>query len=113
MAALKPVKLVSGDCWRRTWRLQQLDGAPVDLAGASARLHVRDSAGTKVAEASTANGRIAITPGQGLIEMTVPAAATGLPPGSYRYALEITYANGCVETVETNTLVVLEDITRD
>jgi len=113
MSAPKPVKLVSGDCWRRTWRLQQSNGAPVDLTGASARLHVRNSAGAKVAEASTADGRITITPGQGLIEMTVPAAATGLSPGNYRYALEITYANGCVETVETNTLVVLEDVTRD
>lgn len=113
MAALKPVRLVAGDCWHRAWRLQQSGGAPVDLTGASARLHVRDAEGAKVAEASTADGRIVITPAQGRIEMTIPAAATALPVGSYRYALELTYASGCVETVETHTLVILEDVTRD
>lgn len=85
MAALKPVRLVAGDCWHRAWRLQQSGGAPVDLTGASARLHVRDAEGAKVAEASTADGRIVITPAQGRIEMTIPAAATPLPVGSYRY----------------------------
>lgn len=34
MAALKPVRLVAGDCWHRAWRLQQSGGAPVDLTGA-------------------------------------------------------------------------------
>ncbi len=111
MPSLKPVKLVSGDCWRRSWRMVQPNGAPVDLTGATARLHVRDAAGVKVAEASTTDGRINITAAQGLIEMVMPSAATAIAPGGYRYQLEVTYAGGCVSTIESNTLVVLEDVT--
>ncbi len=113
MPRLRPVSIVSGDTWRRTWLLQQPNGAPVDLTGVAARLHVRDAAGAKVAEASTADGRLAITPADGRITMTIPADAMVLPPGSYRYQLEVTYATGDVETIESNTLVVLEDITHD
>ena len=107
------VRLHRGDTWRRTWLLRQPSGEPVDLTGASARLHVRDAYGVLVLAASIADGRITITPAQGRVEMAVPYAATAIAPGSYRYDMELTHADGTRQTVEQATLVVLEDMSRD
>jgi hypothetical protein len=109
------VRLYAGDTWRRSWRLKQPSGLPVDLTGANARLHLRDSAGLLLIEASTgADGRIVITPAEGLIAMTVAAADTStFAVGRYRWALEITDAAGIVTTLESGILVVMEDVTHD
>ena len=107
------VRLYRGDTWRRGWLRRQPSGAPVDLTGATARLHVRDDAGALLIQASTADGRITIVPDEGRINMSVPYAATGLAPGSYRYDIEVTYADGTRETIEQSTLIVLEDMARD
>jgi hypothetical protein len=119
MAALKPVQLVAGDTWRDAWALADEALIPIDLTGASARLHVRDAAGLLVAEASTADGRLTIDGPAGIVRLRLPPAATNLPVGSYRYALELTYddatpeLDATVETIETNTLSILPDIARD
>jgi hypothetical protein len=107
------VRMYAGDTWRRTWKLKQADGAPVDLTGATARLHLRDSAGTLVVEASTGlDGRIVITGAIGQIAMTVSASVTaGIAVGRYRWALELTELGGIVTTLESGTMVILEDIT--
>lgn len=42
------VKIYRGDTWQRAWVLTDASGAPLDLTGASARLHARDAAGAKV-----------------------------------------------------------------
>ena len=107
------VKVFRGDTWRRAWVLKDDGGTPVDLSGATARLHVRDASGAKVAEASTADGRLVVTAAQGRVDMTVPAAAMQLAPGAYRFDLELTYPGGVVQTIEQSTLVVLEDMSRD
>lgn len=107
------VKVYRGDTWRRAWMLTDDGGNAVDLSGASARLHVRDQAGAKVAEASTADGRITMTPASGRIDMRMPAAAMAMQPGPYRFDLEITTAGGDVTTLEQAMLVVLEDMTHD
>lgn len=113
MAALKPVSLVSGDTWLRAWSLRDAAGAAIDLTGAVARLQVRDAAGLLVAQASTADGRLVIAEADGRIAMNLPAAAMTLAAGSYRYALEVTFADGTVRTVEINTLAILPDVTHD
>ena len=107
------VKLYRGDTWTRGWELRDAAGNPIDLTGASARLHVRDASGSVVISASTTDGRLTLTPASGLIYLQVPYAATGLTPGSYRFDLEVTYANGVRRTYEQNTLIVLEDVTHD
>ena len=107
------VKVFRGDTWTRAWRLTDGAGNPLDLAGCTARLHLRDAAGEKAAEASTADGRIAIDGQAGRIAMTMPAAAMNLAPGAYRFDLELTGAGGAVTTLEQTTLVVLEDCTHD
>ncbi len=112
MATKKPAMLVANDTWTRAWRLTAA-GRPLDLTGASARLHLRDAAGVKVAEASTADGRLTLDGPAGRLDLTMPAAVMALPPGAYRFALEITDAEGQVRTVETHTLILLADVTHD
>jgi hypothetical protein len=88
-------------------------GSAVDLSGATARLHVRDGSGAKVAEASTADGRITISPAEGRISLIMPASAMTVPPGTYRWDLEVTWPGGDVQTIEQQSLVVMEDMTHD
>ena len=107
------VKLYRGDTWTRGWELRDAAGNPIDLTGASVRLHVRDASGSVVISASTTDGRLTITPASGRIDMLVPYAVTGITPGSYRFDLEVTHANGVRRTYEQDTLIVLEDITHD
>jgi hypothetical protein len=107
------VKLYRGDTWTRAWELKDAAGNPIDLTGASARVQVRDAAGAVVISASTADGRLTLTPASGRIDMLVPYSATGLAPGSYRFDLEVTHASGLRRTYEQETLVVLEDVSRD
>jgi len=109
----KAVKLYRGDTWARSWRVLQPEGAPVDLADAAARLQVRDAAGALVMAASTADGRLSIASAEGRIDLVMPYAATNVAPGSYRFDLELTYADGTRKTVEQAALVVLEDVSRD
>ncbi|GAB4483861.1 MAG: hypothetical protein OHK0044_33290 [Burkholderiaceae bacterium] len=107
------VRLVRGDTWTRAWELRDANDAPIDLSGATARLQVRDEADAVLISASTSDGRLTITPGAGRIDMRVPFAATALAPGSYRYDLEVTHADGTRRTYEQETLVVLADVARD
>lgn len=107
------VKLYRGDTWQRAWVIQDAAGQPVDLTGATARLHVRDAAGAKVMEASTIDGRLTIQPAAGRIDLVMPKEATGIAPGSYRFDLEVTFSNGVRRTYEQETLVILEDMSRD
>lgn len=111
--AAKPAPLVAGDTWRLAWAVSH-GGSPLDLTGCAARLHLRDAAGTKVAEASTADGRIVIDVARSQFRLTVPAAAMQLAPGSYRHMLEVTWADGStIETVDRSILIVLPDVTHD
>lgn len=107
------VKIFRGDTWQRAWVLKHASGQPIDLTDVTARLHVRDATGAKVMEASTADGRLTIQPLAGRIDMLMPKEATGVPPGSYRFDIEITYPSGVRQTYEQSTLVVMEDIARD
>lgn len=107
------VKLVRGDTWDRTWIITDEAGAPLDLTGATARLHVRDGADALMFAASTANGHLTITPAAGRIDMRVPKELTGIAPGTYRFDLEVTYPDGRRYTYEQAALAVLTDYTRD
>jgi hypothetical protein len=112
MATLKPAQLIAGDTWARAWTLADSADAPIDLTGASARLHVRDKTGLLAMSADTTDARLVITANR--IDLTMPAAVTALiAPGAYRYALEITFTDDTVRTIETNTLSVQADLTYD
>ena len=113
MSKASQVRIYRGDTWHRSWLLKQPGGDPVNLSGAVARLHARNADGVLAIQASTADGRITITPVEGRIDMSVPYAATAVAPGSYRYDLELTHADGTRQTIEQSTLLVLEDMSRD
>jgi hypothetical protein len=111
---LSATRLYRGDTWRRAWALQDEAGQPIALHGASARLHLRDSAGALVLSASTADARLSLDAARGRIDMHVEHTATEtLAPGSYRFALEVTHAGAVRVTYEVGTLTVLEDVTHD
>lgn len=107
-----PVKIYSGDTWERTWLLKDAAGAPVPLENAVARLQVR-SRNDILIVASTDDGKIVLTPELGELAMTIPYILMDVKPGTYSFALEITHANGVRRTYEQDTLVILEDVTRD
>lgn len=62
-------------------------GAAVDLNGYSGLMQIRDSAGTLLAELSTANGGIAAQADGGARLFLNDNATRALPPGAYRYDL--------------------------
>lgn len=106
------IQILRGDTWRRAWLLSQPAGAPVDLTGATARLHLRSSSGTLAVEATVDNGRIVITPLDGRIALSVPAAVmAAVAPGSYVADLEVTFADGTVRTIERLAVTVMGDAT--
>jgi hypothetical protein len=108
------VILVRGDTWLRTWDLQDEDGTPIDLTGASARVQVRDWTDALVLSASTADGRLTISPTIGRVQMAAPAAATAaLAPGRYAFDFELSWPDGTRVTYESATLLVQEDVARD
>lgn len=110
--ASKPVILVGGDTWSRVWSLADANDVPLDLTGCSARLHVRDKDGALVMSASLADGRIARNANR--LTLTMPAAVTALlAPGAYRFALEVSFSDATVRTIEINTLAIQEDLTHD
>lgn len=111
--AAKPVALVSGDTWKRSWIVRDDNAVSLNLTGCSARLHLRNAVGEKVAEATTQAGSLVINGAEGRVDMTLPAAAMRLPPERYRFALELLWASGEVRTIETQTLVLSEDVTHD
>ena len=112
MPALKPAQLVAGDTWARAWALADANDAPLDLTGASARLHVRDRDGTLVMSADTTDGRLTIS-GNTIILSMPPAVTAVVAAGAYRYAMEVTFDVDNVRTIEINTLAVQADLTYD
>lgn len=110
---MSAIRIFRGDTWQRAWIIADVAGNPVDLTGVTVRLHVRDAAGAKVMEASTADGRITLQPAAGRIDLVMPKEATGVSPGSYRFDMEVTFPSGVRQTYEQATLVVLEDMSRD
>lgn len=106
------VRIFRGDTWRRSWQIES-DAGPVDLSGAVARLHVRNAEGALAMAASTADGRLTMHPAHGRIDLVMPYTATDVPPGGYRFDLEVTYPDGTRQTYEQASLMVLEDMSRD
>ena len=110
---LHPVQIYRGDTWIRVWTIA-VDGVALNLTGASAALHVRSRAedALTVFEATTAvDGGLTITePTAGIIGLRKSTAT--LPVGRYIFDLEITLADGTIQTYEQNYLIVRQDVTR-
>jgi hypothetical protein len=102
-----------GDTWIVQFAWTQPDGAPVDLTDATARLQVRDKTNVVRIDADTVSGTLTVGT-NGRVDMLIPAAIMEtMDPGSYKFDLQITYANGTVQSTETLSLKVIEDMTYD
>jgi len=111
---MSAARLFRGDTWTRAWALKNPAKQPIDLTGATARLHLRSQAKALVYAATTANGCIVVEGVMGRLALTVAASITATwAPGTYKFDLEITYPNGTVTTYESSALAVLEDQTHD
>lgn len=76
-AAVKNYIIDQGSEWRRSIRLQQPSGDPVDLTGCTARMQIRRAVeGEIIAELTTDNGRLVIDEAAGRISMHIPSAVT-------------------------------------
>ena len=105
-----------GDTWLRSWVIKDASGAPVDLTGASARLHVRPQEGTDNADelilAATVGDGLTITADTGRVDLRVEAVDMAeLDLATFRFDLEMTFADGIVRTIEQNRIMIIEDIT--
>jgi hypothetical protein len=110
---MSSVKMFRGDTWKRSWIIGGLEN-PVNLEGASARLHLRDAKGILKVEATIGNGRISITPATGRIDLRVEGADMILDPNdSYSFDLELTMTDGVIKTIEQEKLKISADITYD
>lgn len=103
-----------GDTWITYWKLTDSEGVPIDLTGASARLHLRDETRRLAVAATEANGRIIIHPLEGEIYLRVEATdMSALRIEDHYYDLELTWSDGTVETIDDDVLPISEDYTHD
>lgn len=85
----------------------------IDLTGYTAKMQVRQNfAKTVILELSTTNGRILITPDEGLLELNVSATDTALlPAGKYIYDLYLISADEIVTKLFQGEFVIYDSVT--
>lgn len=126
--ALKPVEEFRGDTWLRAWAVR-VDDNPIDIVGASARLHLKENLDDDVPMFAVSTipstvGRIDLSVeapsekyanGRTIIAMRVEKEAleTLIPKKKYYFDLEYTFADGTRRTYEQNILILKKDATRD
>lgn len=94
-----------------TW---EIDGAPVNLIGYTARLQARaTSDATAVALAMTSGSGITLGGGAGTVALSRSAAETAaLTPGRYVYDLELQSGQGEVTRLVQGELIIHAEVTR-
>lgn len=88
---------------------------PVDLTGFTARMQLRSSidSATIIAEYTTENGNIIISPSNSSIVISVPANITaGYSFSSAIYGLELISSTGVVTQLTTGTITLIKEVTR-
>lgn len=106
-----------GATWNLAVEYQNENGQPIDLAGYTAKMQLRTSPLSAVAEltlSSMPNGGIVISPSTGNIYLTATAVQTAsLKPQKYSYDLEITLpSTGFVARVIQGVANVIPETTR-
>lgn len=106
-------KIYQGSTFDEILQLQQSDETPIDLTGYDARMQIRSTLGnTLIADLTSGNGGITITPLTGQIDLLLtPTATAALAAGTYRYDLEVfdgtrvdKYLRGTIQVIgETTT----------
>jgi hypothetical protein len=84
--------------WEKEYPIDSGEYVVVDITNYTAKMQVRKDAGKPlIVELSTTNGRIIIDGPNGKISLLIPASITEtLPPGIYKYDLELINNTGFV-----------------
>lgn len=99
-----------GDTWRMVLSYKDNTGSPIDLTSCTARLQVRNKRSDQLLlDLDTTDGlTIDAAAGTVTVRYDLPA---DLELGTHEFDLEMTYADGTIESTETMQLRVIEDIT--
>lgn len=103
-----------GSVWSVVLVYTDSNDAPVNLAGYTAAMQLRQNYNSEVADLTltTANGGISIVGATGTITITATAVQTGLlDPGFYVYDLELTSGSNISRLIQGQ-LTVAEQVTR-
>ena len=111
---MNTLTLISGDTWKRAWILK-VGAVPVNLTGASARLHVRDErTDDLVASASTTTAGLTLAAAEGRLDLRIEGADMKLDhKKTYVFDCELTEADGTITTLEQGRIKIKQDFTRD
>jgi hypothetical protein len=120
----KALVVKRGDTWKWPFYFFTKDESgnkvSLDLTDCSARLMVKPKRGEAVLYAAppsdppdeTVNGEVIIIPADGLVTVLFPVATTlTVRPGEYLSDLEVTWADGTVQSSATFAVIVEEDMT--
>ena len=100
-----------GDTWSQTfaWKQGSETGDPVDLTGCTVRCQVRDRADALILDASA---YLTVDGPAGTVALVVPASETeAFPAAKLAFDIELTFPDGTVQSTETMSLKVIEDVT--
>jgi hypothetical protein len=119
MAAAKyKMTVEQGTTWSKVFTWQVKDNnhfQPVNLAGYTARMHVRRriTDANFIIALTTTNGAITLGGAAGTISLALTAEQTAaLPAGAFVYDLEIVNPSGVVERLLKGTFLVDPEVTR-
>ena len=97
----------SGDTWKFSF-VWSTNNTPIDLSGCSGKMQIRDSAGSLAAAATS----VTIVGSTGTVNVVFSSAVTALiPAGSYKSDLQLTFADGTVQSSSTVVITVEAGIT--
>lgn len=103
--------LKRGDTWSQTfaWKQGSETGDPVDLTDCTARCQLRDRADTLILDCTS---YLTVDGAAGTVSVLAPASAMeNFPVGRLSFDIELTFPDGTVQSTETMTLKVIEDVT--
>lgn len=103
--------LKRGDTWSQsfTWRQGSESGDPVDLTDCTARMQVRTRSDDLILDCTP---YLTVDGPAGTVAVLVPASETkAFPVAKTQFDIELTFPDDTVQSTETMTLRVLEDVT--
>jgi hypothetical protein len=115
IAGLYNITCNQGATLQRTITWTDPAKTPINLAGYTARMHVRTAANasTTVLELTTENSRITLGNGDGTVSLNVAANVTAnLTPALYVYDLEVVSGGGVVTRLIEGNFNVKAEVTR-
>lgn len=109
------IKIIQGATFRKRF-VWNAGGAPVNLTDWKARMQIRPSHESKtvIAELTTENGMIVITPEDGVFQLDMPATITAaLSFEEAVYDIELEALDGYVKRIVEGRATLLPEVTKD